>query len=152
MFWGGIWYNIMYQMDKSSGDIFRFVFLIILAIILPLFLIPTVKIVGYSEITEEIAKALVIFFIVLGFSSFNRKIGGVIVFGFLFALSESIFYLNNIFQLGDFSVFWQRLILTTPLHIITALVILLPALKNKFFILIGLFAAIAIHLLFNSFI
>lgn len=136
-------------MDKSSNDIFRFVFLILLAVVLPLFLIPIVKMSGYSEIIEEIAKALIIFFVILGFSTFRKKIGGVIIFGFLFALSESIFYMNNIFQLGNFDIFWQRLILTIPLHIITALIILLPALKNKSLIFIGLFAAIGIHLLFN---
>ncbi|MEK7555617.1 MAG: PrsW family glutamic-type intramembrane protease [Patescibacteria group bacterium] len=136
-------------MDKSSGDIFRFVFLTLLAVVLPLFLIPIVKMSGYAEIIEEITKAVIIFFVILGFSTFRKKIGGVIIFGFLFALSESIFYMNNIFQLGNFDIFWQRLILTTPLHIITSIIILLPALKNRFLIFIGLFIAFVIHLLFN---
>ncbi len=130
----------------------RAIILIVLALILPLFLMPIVKIIGYSEIIEEIVKALVIFFVILNIPTLKNKIIGAVVFGFIFSLSESIFYLNNIFQLGSFDIFWQRIALTTPLHIITALVILLPALKNKFFIFIGLFAAIIIHLLYNSLI
>ncbi|MEE8131666.1 MAG: PrsW family glutamic-type intramembrane protease [Candidatus Paceibacterota bacterium] len=142
-------FDIIYLMDKFTSDVFRFISLIIIAIVLPLFLIPIIKIIGYSEIIEEIAKAMVVFFVVLELPTFRKKIAGAIIFGLIFALSESIFYLTNIFQLGDFSIFWQRLVLTTPLHIITALVILLPALKNKFLIFAGLFFAIIFHLLFN---
>ena len=85
-------------------------------------------------------------------SSFKQKIAAGLIFGFLFGLSENLLYLNNIYQLGDFSIFWQRFFLTGSMHIITVLVILLSGLKAKKNIIWGLLLAIAGHLIFNYFI
>jgi len=87
------------------------VFLFVAGLVLPVILIFIVRFTGYSEIVEEIAKALVVLFLILNFPALKQKIGAGILFGFLFGLSENFFYLNQIFQLGDFSVFWQRFLL-----------------------------------------
>ncbi|HDH31488.1 MAG TPA: PrsW family intramembrane metalloprotease [Candidatus Wolfebacteria bacterium] len=137
--------------DIFSNGI-KFIFLIITGLILPLILIPVVKLTGFSEIIEEISKALAVLFLIFRFSTLKQKIKAGILFGFLFGLSESIFYLNNIFQVGDFSIFWQRFLWTVPMHIITVLVILLPAFKNRKMIILGIIGAIIIHLLFNNLI
>lgn len=119
-------------------------------LVLPLVLIPLVDSIGYSEIIEESAKALVIFLIILKLPTAGLKLQTGILFGFLFGASESIFYLNNIFQLGDFSVFGQRFLLTVPMHIITVLIMVSAGLKNKWFIFFGFAGAIILHLLFNG--
>ena len=132
-----------------------------IGLLAPLFLIPLVKFTGYSEFFEEITKLLVILFLVLRLQSYKIQTFITVFFAFLFGLSENIFYLNNIFQLGDFSIFWQRFLWTVPMHIITALLILFFVLAGKrlgqqqkffasTFIIFGLIGAIVLHLLFNS--
>ena len=59
------------------------------------------------------------------------------------------FYLNNIFQLGDFSIFWQRFLWTTPMHIITVLVMVSIGMVSKKLIVFGLVGAVVLHILFN---
>ncbi len=129
-----------------------FILITISGLILPFILLPIIKATGFSEFIEELAKLLIILFLVLRLPNTKTKILGGLLFGFLFGLSESILYLNNIIQIGDFSIFWQRIYITIPLHIITVIVILLPALKNKKLILIGYVGAVAIHYLFNYWI
>lgn len=119
-------------------------------LVLPIFLLPVVKIIGYSEIVEELAKALIVLFVILRLPTNRLWILAGVLFGFLFGMSESVFYLNNIFQLGNFSVFWQRFLWTVPMHIITVLVILFAGLVKKWFLIFGLTGTIALHILFNG--
>ena len=119
-------------------------------LVLPIFLIPLVKLTGYSEIVEEIAKALVVLFLILKLPTWKLQILGGIAFGLLFGVSENFLYLNNIFQIGDFSVFWQRFIWTVPMHIITVLVMVFAGLVKKWVIIFGLLGGIILHLLFNG--
>jgi len=81
--------------------------LVVAGIALPLILIPIVQIAGFTEMIEESAKAIIVLFLILNFPTTRQKILAGISFGFLFGLSENIFYLSNIFQLGNFSIFWQ---------------------------------------------
>jgi hypothetical protein len=118
-------------------------------LLLPLILLPVVKLFGYSEIVEEVAKGLIIFFLIFRLQTKKHKILSGVLFGFLFGLSESFFYLNNIWQLGDMSIFWQRIYLTLPIHILTCLIMVLCGLKNKKLILVGWVLAILLHLGFN---
>jgi len=124
--------------------------LVVAGIVLPLILLPVIKITGFSEIVEEIAKALVVLFLILKLPTWKLQILGGIAFGFLFGMSENFFYLNNIFQLGDFSIFWQRFIWIIPMHIITVLVIVFAGLARKWFLIFGLAGAIVLHILFNG--
>lgn len=137
---------------QLPGDFLTIPALIICGLVLPFVLIPIIGYVGYSEAIEEISKALVIVFIILRIPKLNYKIMAGVLFGFLFSLSESFLYLNNIFQINNFDVLWQRFFLTGPMHIITVLVIILSGLKSKRYIVLGLFGAIIIHLLFNYFV
>ncbi len=147
--------------NQQSSNTIKIVFLIIAGLVLPLFLIPLVKFTGYSEIVEEITKAWIVLFLILKFPSYKSQIFNGIVFGFLFGMSENFLYLNNIFQLGDFSIFWQRFFYTIPMHIITVLVMVFTGLickkinpTQKFFsaglIFLGLAGAIILHVLFNE--
>lgn len=119
-------------------------------LVLPVFLIPLIKFTGYSEVVEEIAKTLVVFFLILNLPRPKLQILAGVGFGFLFGLSENFFYLNQIFQLGDLSVFWQRFFWTLPMHIITALVIVLSGLAGKKFLIFGFISAVVLHSLFNA--
>jgi hypothetical protein len=140
----------MFENALSPQNGILWIFIILSGLILPLFLIPLVKFTGYSEIVEEITKALVVLFLILKLPSHKMQIIAGIGFGFLFGLSENMFYLNNIFQLGDFSIFWQRFLWTVPMHIITVLVMVFAALAGKKFLIFGLAGAIILHALFNG--
>lgn len=131
----------------------KFILLILIVVLLPFFLIAIEKtILPYPAFVEEIAKAFVIFFLILNLPRLKHKILAGLLFGSLFGLSENIFYLTNIIESGNISIFWQRTFSTIPMHIITVLIILLPALKNKKLIIFGLVGAIIIHLVFNNLI
>ena len=164
--WAGCMKNMSKQSEIKSnsppkeslrlptGQVFEVaiygVFLFAAGLVLPVFLIFIVRFTGYSEIVEEIAKALVVFFLILNFPGLKQKIGVGILFGFLFGLSENFFYLNQIFQLGDFSVFWQRFLWTVPMHIITVLVMVFAGSVKKWVLIFGLTGAIILHALFNG--
>ena len=141
-------------MQNAETDQFfiapKIILIVLAGLVLPLFLIPLIKFTGYSEIIEEIAKALIILFVILKLPSRKARIFAGVAFGFLFGASENIFYLNNIFQLGNFNIFWQRFLWTVPMHIITVLVMVFAGLTRKWFLIFGLAGAIILHTLFNG--
>ncbi len=148
-----------FREDRDSFDMdirvpsFTIVYVIlaiVAGLVLPALLIPLIKFTGYSAVIEEITKALVVLFLILELPSLKAQIFVGIVFGFLFGASENIFYLNNIFQLGDFGVFLQRFLWTVPMHITTVLVMVFTGLVGKKWIVLGLVGAIILHVLFNS--
>ncbi len=141
-----------FKIQSSLNDIISLIFVIIAGLVLPAVLIPTVKFFGHTEIIEEVAKALIVLFLILKLPTNKTKIIYGLFFGLLFGLSESIFYLNNIFQFGDFNVFWQRILWTVPMHIITVLVMVFSGLTAKRFLIFGFIGAVILHMLFNSLI
>ena len=139
-----------FKQDQWSFDMIVIVLLIMAGLILPIILIPLIKVIGFSEIVEEIAKAGIVLFLTLKLSTTKKKILFGLLFGFLFSLSEALFYLTNIFELENFSLFWQRIFETVPMHMVTVLIILFSGLVKKRFVVFGLIAAILFHLFFNS--
>jgi len=137
------------KIDRRLDFISRLIAVDLLALILPLLLLPIIKFLGFSEIIEDLAKALVVVFVILKFSKKSFQFWGAVSFGFLFALSESVFYLSNFWQLGDLSIFWQRLLWTVPMHIFTVLIILYFSLLNKKLAIVGWVASLLVHLFFN---
>jgi hypothetical protein len=151
----GLMKNMFKQLEIKNNTAFDGAiygaFLLVAGLVLPAFLIFIINFIGHSEIIEEVAKALVVLFLILKFSTFKQKIGAGITFGFLFGVSENFFYLNQIFQFGDGGVFWQRFYLPLPMHIITVLIMLFFASISKKFIFLGMIIAIVVHIVFNSF-
>lgn len=142
--------NANLKIESPPLAIIYGIFAVVAGLLLPAFLIPVVKFTGYSEIVEEIAKALIVLFLILKLPTHKMQILMGIGFGFLFGVSENFLYLNQIFQLGDFSIFWQRILWTVPMHIITVLVMVFAGLVRKWFLIFGLVGAIFLHTLFNS--
>ena len=125
------------------------IFIALAGLVLPLLLIPVVKTLGYSEIIEEIAKAVVVLIIVLKIPRLKSKIMTSVVFGFLFGFSENVFYLNQLMQNGLSQIFIERFLITVPMHVVTVLVVLGFTLQKRYLWLVGLLLAITFHLLFN---
>lgn len=139
------------KMGPPTGIIY-IIFAILAGLVLPLVLIPIAKLTGHSEILEEIAKALVVIFLILKLPNFKTKIITAIIFGLFFGLSENLLYLSQFIQQGNLSPFWQRFDLTVPMHVLTVLIIFFLANFKKALALLGLILAIAVHLLFNYFV
>lgn len=135
--------------DAKSKVAIYGIFATLAGLILPIVLIPVVRLTGYSEVFEEAAKALVVLFVILNMPTHKTQILAGIGFGFLFGLSENILYLNQIFQLGDLRVFGERFLWTAPMHVLTTLVILFSGLAGKKFIVLGFMGAAILHAMFN---
>jgi RsiW-degrading membrane proteinase PrsW (M82 family) len=124
-------------------------FIPLAAALLPLVVWPIEYYLPYPYLVEEIAKAAVIW-LALSSEGLWQKIKLALVVGALFSVSETILYLFNVLPIqGAEKVILQRLTLTLPLHLITSLVIVLPALKDKRLIVFGVILAGLIHYLFN---
>lgn len=136
--------------DSLTKTLINKTLIIIFGLILPFLLIIVVRFTGYSEIIEEVAKAIMVFTLIMTLPSLRERLLFGILFGFLFGLSENMFYLRNIFELGDFNIFLKRFIWTLPMHIITVLILALSASAKKWLILFGLILAIILHILFNN--
>jgi hypothetical protein len=120
------------------------------ALISPLVLIPIEKAVPYPYIVEELFKAILIFYVIKLFDeTIQTKLA--LLAGFLFSLSENVFYLANFISNGlYYSTFWQRSLLTTSLHLLTMTIILLPSQKRIYCIIPATIVAIIIHFLYNQ--
>ena len=123
----------------------------LMAAITPFIIWPIEVFFPYPHIVEELTKALLIFFLLK--STDNRqKIYGAILVGFLFAFSENVLYMLNIFSAGNPQVLILRFVLTMPMHIATSGVILAVALIDKRLIFLGIILAGFIHYFFNIYV
>lgn len=123
---------------------------LLLGLTLPLILIPIEIALSYPHIIEELAKLTLILIIFQKEKQLNKKLLTLVLLsGFLFTLSESIFYLINIFALGDLSMIPKRFLFTGMLHISTLLTMYMLGKKNNINLLISLLLSIIIHYFYN---
>lgn len=135
--------------DHKGSDQLLLVYLAPLAAsITPFFLWPIELILPFPFIIEEIAKLILIFPVLL-LQSLSKKIILAVLIGLMFSLSETVLYLSNLLLIGDITTLFQRILVTTPLHIITTLVILISGLKHKTNLILGITIASGIHYIFN---
>lgn len=121
------------------------------AAITPFVLWPIELILPYPHVLEEAAKTLLLLAVL---NSTNRiyQIKMAVIIGLLFAFSESVLYLFNIYLAGDITTLLVRFAFTIPLHLITTLTILVPAMINRKLIIVGLIIAVFVHYFFNQLI
>jgi len=118
---------------------------------LPFIVWPIEVFFPYPYLVEEIAKGILVYFI-LSIPSQNVKLGYGLLIGLCFALSENVLYSINFFTIGTVSFLLQRIVSTGFLHAGTAFLITAASLKNKKLIILGIILASAIHFVFNTFI
>jgi len=123
----------------------------LMAAITPFIIWPIEVFFPYPHIVEELTKALLIFFLLKPTDN-RQKIYGAILVGFLFAFSENVLYMLNIFSAGNPQVLILRFVLTMPMHIVTSGVILTTALIDKRLIFLGIILAGFIHYFFNIYV
>jgi len=117
------------------------------AVISPFALWPIELFLPYPYIIEELVMVL----LVLPALETNRiyQIKNAIIIGILFSISEGVLYMPNIFLVGDINTFFVRMLLTTSLHVLTPLIIVVSTFIGKRFIVGGFILAAAIHYFFN---
>ncbi len=125
------------------------VFALALAVAAPFLLWPVEILFPYPHLFEEILKLILVLLILKSSGKVSKKIILGAKLGIVFAFSESILYLLNIFQIGQPGLFLLRLALTIPLHIGTMMLMILPGLKKKEFIFIGFLLAVILHYGYN---
>lgn len=106
----------------------------------PYLLLIVEKFLPYPYIVEELYK----FFLAKSADSTKTAI----ILGLLFSISESIFYLFNLTYFQNPNLFVLRLLLVTPMHITTILIMQYFSKKENLWPL-GLIFGIIIHYLFN---
>lgn len=116
----------------------------ILSLVGPFFLLLVEKILPLPFIVEEIYK-----YLVLKLEKVSSK--QVFLLGLLFSFSESVFYFFNPEYQNNLSKMVVRLLVVTPMHISTMLLMNYFNKYNKISIsLLGILLAAFIHFLFNS--
>ena len=128
------------------------VLVLLFSLVAPLPLLIIEKFSPYPFIIEEILN--LIFVLILLDAQKKTKISAlptVVLAGLLFTISESIFYLINIFAVSQnvLTVFLQRVFLTGVLHTGTILIIFFFARKKRKWWMVGFIIAVLIHFLFN---
>lgn len=118
------------------------------ASIAPFLLWPIELIFPYPYVVEELIKGIFVLYI-LKSSGNTARIRLTILAGLFFAFSESVMYLFNILIVGTLWTFAQRLLLTIPLHTLTALTILFSGMKTRKLLPLGIIAAGVMHYFFN---
>ena len=123
----------------------------LIAAIAPFILWPIEIFFPYPHIVEEITKSMLLFPI-LGYNNQVMKVKYAVLIGIIFAFSETVLYIFNIANSGNLTILFTRLIITTLLHTLTTLTIIIPAMKDRRLIILGLFMAILIHYSYNLYI
>ena len=124
--------------------------ILLLALFLPLGLIPIEKMFPYPHVIEELAKALLVLAIYQKEKQLDKKLFNLVLLsGLLFTISESIFYLINILNLGDLSMIPKRLLFTGILHCGTIVTMYLLGRKNNINFAVAVFLSIIAHYLYN---
>lgn len=121
----------------------------LIAIIAPFMLWPVEILAPYPYIFEEVAKLLILRFSFKSEKPKNLVFTGILI-GLLFSVSESVLYLFNIYLSGSLSTLLTRFVLTTPMHILTSVILAYSVQKrNKALIVVGFIGAAAIHYFYN---
>lgn len=124
----------------------------IIALVSPFLVWPIEYLLPYPYLVEESIKLVAVYIILNSAAIPWQKVKSALIFGTLFALSETVFYFFNIVPAASFTLLVQRGLLTTVLHSLTTLLILLPGLKSRKFLVLGLLLAILVHYLYNYFV
>lgn len=111
----------------------------------PFFLWPLEFYFPYPHIIEELFKAGVVLFILKNSKNYYLTA----LSGIIFAFSETVFYLPNIYSVGGLNTLGLRLITTTLLHTSTLLLMHFTYNKGKLAFTLGILTSILIHFAYN---
>lgn len=136
-------------MINNTDKLVITILLPLMALIAPFLVWLIELILPYPYIVEELIKVVFVFYI-LNLVSRQKQIQLAILIGLLFSLSETILYFFNFSQLSSpLPLLVKRFLLTSAMHSLTMIVILLPTFINKKLIFLGVVFAVLIHYFYN---
>lgn len=103
----------------------------------------------FPWVVEELFKFLLVGYLVR-VSGSRSKLSLVMLTGFAFSISESLFYLFNYLPEGSLLPFLIRLAVTVPMHLLTFVLLYLGLRKGTAFGLAALALSMGLHYWFNS--
>ena len=122
----------------------------LIALAFPFLLWPIEVLLPFPFFVEEVAKAVLVVYIINIEHKFTTALKLTIATAVSFSVSETIFYFFNIYIVGEVSTIFKRLALTGLMHTVTFLIIFAFTYKSKKLIPLGLFIAGVIHFLYNT--
>lgn len=123
--------------------------ILLLALALPLFLLPVEKLLPLPFLIEELAKLFLVF-LILKIPGRNFQLGSIFLSGFLFSLSESLFYLGDAFRGGYSQLFGEKLISVSGLHLLTLFLFWWSGRRGTGWWWVALPVAMILHFGFNA--
>jgi len=138
-----------------ESPVSRWVALILAGVIVPFFVLVAVEYTGASVLIEEVVKAIIIGAVVLGAPvSGPHKYAAALVFGAMFGVSETVLYNAAAVIDNGGAVPVARLLVTVPMHAVTAAVIISGPIigKRYWYLVAGFLAAFILHIAFNAYI
>lgn len=133
-----------------DNKIFIAILLPLMALMAPFLVWPIEMVLPYPHIVEEIVKSILVYNLISIPNKKTQLILGVTL-GILFSLSESVLYLFNFYNLTSIVPLFQRLLLTSSLHVLTIIIMILTTFKNKKLLFLGVIFAVIIHYIYNLF-
>jgi hypothetical protein len=136
---------------SQENDTIRLVFVAILTLILTFVLIFLEQtILPLPWFLEELAKALVIFYLILPIPGRSSRLLGALVFVLVFTLSENIFYFLNFVQQSSIDQYLWRFIWPTLMHMLTVFLILFFSWRDRRLVFVAMIITMMVHYLYNT--
>ena len=115
---------------------------IVFALIGPFLLWPVELIIPLPFVFEELYKAGVVYFS-------DKKFITILLAGFLFTITESVFYSFDIFESGRVYLFFLRILITGILHTGTMIINWKTLAISKNLYYLGILLTMIVHYVFN---
>lgn len=118
----------------------------------PFLLVLVEALLPYPAVVEEVTKWLLIGWWLRNTKAQKSDWIYPAAAGLVFAVNESILYINKIILSGEWWIFPERLVLTIVLHSVTMVLMFMGLKQGKTFGYLTLLAAVLIHWGFNNWV
>lgn len=133
----------------------NFPLLLVGSLAAPLVLIPIEQVLPWPEVIEETVKLAGVFLLAKTTHSRKKYFLSAWLLAVVFALSETMLYLANIFLLGNLDDIARRLVFTTALHLATVTILsagVWIGREKKWTITLFFISAVLLHIAYNDLI
>lgn len=140
-----------YEQNEEILSDFSLMWIIFTALSGPFLLLPVELWFPSPHIVEEIFKMILVLWYLRNeiAEKWSSGVLKMMVVGLLFGLSESVLFLTNAFNSGDFASLGLRLVTAVPMHALTVTIMYIMGRKSKWLIVGGLLIGMVVHYLFN---
>lgn len=127
------------------------VFCVILALVLPFFLIPIEKyILPWPWFIEELVKMAILWYLILPVRCWYCRLWLALAFILIFSVAENILYFPLFVSNQELGIYWERFTYPLAMHLVTFYLMLFVSWKHKKFIFFAGLLAMLLHYLYNT--